>query len=633
MENLQGKLISAGFGITAKKIEMKRAILFLLAAAMLLEERANAEALRRAEIGLGDAMADFSLYDTKRRLRSCRDYEDAKALVLIFVSTECPLANLYLPTLKALHQSYEGRGVQFLLINSDAGDSFNRVAGHAWENEIPFPVLKDFDQSVGAALGAKRTPQAFVLDSGRALRYRGRIDDQYTVTHRRLAPASEELKNALDNLLAGEPIEEPETTPSGCLIDYSGNPYANAALNYAEHIAPIVDSRCLECHQRGRVGQISFSNYRQLKRFSKTIREVVLEERMPPWHADPRYGRFANNRSLSGKERLQLLAWIDQGCREGEPQSATAEKKIVDSTQWVIGEPDLVLSMPMEQKVPASGVVDYQYFTVDPGFAEEVWVQAAEAQPGNPEVVHHIIAYILSPGKEIFARDGETAILVGWAPGDMPSVHPPGTARRIPAGAKLRMELHYTPNGREAVDRSRIGIRFAKSPPKREVRTNIMWQRQLLVPSESSWHAETATYQFQNDARILSLMPHMHLRGVAAKYLLVQPDGSEEILLSVPYYDFNWQSIYRFQEPIVAAKGAKLTMTGVWDNSADNPNNPDPRREVPWGQQTWDEMLNGWMNFVYEKPNPPRELTAETHLQQSEEESSNNKSVLLGRQP
>ncbi len=576
--------------------------------AMPFGGQADSEGQKRG-IGLGEALADFSLYDTKRRLRSLRDDNGAQAFVLVFASTECPLANLYLPTLKTLHDAYAGRGVQFFLINSDAGDSFNRIAGHAWENAIPFPVLKDFDQSVAAALGAKRTPEVFVLDTGRTLRYRGRINDQYTVTHRRLAPGRADLKNALDDLLAGEPVRKPETTATGCLIDYSGNPYTDVSLSYAEDIAPIVASRCLECHRKGRVGQISFASYRQLKRFSETIREVVLEQRMPPWHADPHYGEFANDRSLSAEERLQLLAWIDQGCREGEARTAPAVAS-ADAAQWVIGEPDLVFSMPVEQEVPATGVVPYQYYTVDPGFAEDVWVQAAEARPGNAEVVHHIIAYITEPGKEVFDPDGETAILVGWAPGDMPSIHPPGIARRIPAGSKLRFELHYTPNGRAVTDRSCIGIRFAKAPPEREVRTNIMWQRELHVPRGASWHLETASYPFRDDAWILALMPHMHLRGAAAKYVLTHPDGREETLLTVPYYDFNWQSVYRFQEPIRAAKGAKLTVTGVWDNSADNPSNPDPGRDVPWGQQTWDEMLAGWMNFVYEKPDRPRGVTA-----------------------
>ncbi|MCS1408815.1 MAG: Thiol-disulfide oxidoreductase ResA [Verrucomicrobia subdivision 3 bacterium] len=586
---------------------MKKILLLLTTSIMLATPGYAGAKAQRLEIG--DQSADFSLYDTKRRLRSLSSYSDAKALALVFTSTECPLVKLYLPTLKTLNESFSNRGVQIVLVNSDPGDSFNRVAGHAWENELPFPVLKDFDQSLAKSLGATKTPEVFLLDGQRTLRYRGRIDDQYTVTHRRVAPRNHNLKTALNQVLAGKTVETAETMATGCTIDYSGNPYADTALSYTTDIAPIVASNCLECHQKGRVGQIAFNNYRQLRRFAKTIREVVSEQRMPPWHADPHYGEFANDRSLSDDERNKLLAWIDQGSPEGEP--ATSQTAANDAqSPWVIGQPDLVLQMPVEQQVPATGIVDYQYYTVDPGFTEDVWVQAAEARPGNMEVVHHIVAYIVAPGKRIFDRDGETAILVGWAPGDMPARYAPGIARRIPSGSKLRFEMHYTPNGEATVDRSSIGIIFAKKRPEREIHTNIMWQRELLIPVGAGWHADTATYQFRDDARILTLMPHMHLRGAAAKYILTHPDGRQQNLLTVPYYDFNWQSVYRFKEPILIPKGAKLTVTGVWDNSADNPNNPDPTREVPWGDQTWDEMLNGWVDFVYEKPDHPRDLAA-----------------------
>ena len=564
---------------------------------------------RGGTISLGESLDEFSLYDCQRRLRSWDDYADAKAVAFVFGSTSCPLANLYLPTLKSLHQEYQERGVGLIMINSDPGDSFNRVAGHAWEHELPFGVLKDFDQTLARRLGAKRTPEVFLFDETHRLVYKGRINDQYTVTHRRPKVGDHDLKVALDQVLAGQSVTRASTTATGCVIDYAENPYSKRALTYGKDIAPLMSRRCLECHQKGGVGQIAFTAYPQVKRFAETIREVVTEERMPPWHADPHYGDFLNNRSLSKDERNRLLAWIDAGCPEGDSNDAELATVAQDG-EWTIGTPDLVLAMPQEERVPASGVVDYQYYTVDRGFEEDVWVQSAEALPGNAEVVHHIIAYIVAPGKRVFDRDGETSILVGWAPGDMPSRYPEGVARRIPAGAKLRFELHYTPNGQETVDRSKIGIRFAKERPEREIHTNIMWQRELSIPPGARWHSRKATYRFRDDARILSLMPHMHLRGVAARYILRDPDGKEEMVLQVPSYDFNWQSIYRFEEPLLVRKGSRLTVTGVWDNSADNPNNPDPKRTVSWGEQTFDEMLNGWVDFVYERPDNPRTLAA-----------------------
>ncbi|MBT5707893.1 redoxin domain-containing protein [Verrucomicrobia bacterium] len=556
---------------------------------------------------LGGAMPEFSLYDTSRRLRVSQDYTDSKAIAIVLGSTECPLVNLYLPALKELNTELQAQGVTLLMVNADPGDSFNRVGGHKWENQLNFAVLKDFDQSFAKSLGATRTPEVFLFDSKRSLVYKGRINDQYTVTHRSPSPKNQELKEALDQLLAGKAVSNPSTTATGCLIDYAENEFASDELTYNHDIAPIVAAKCMECHQKGRVGQISFANYRQLKRFSKTIREVVTEQRMPPWHADPHYGEFMNNRSLSDEEQDKLIAWIDKGCPKGEGE-LVIQQTINPEIEWAIGTPDLIVSMPHEEKVPASGVVDYRYITVDPGFKEDVWIQAAEARPGNAEVVHHVIAYIISPGKKVFDREGETAILVGWAPGDMPAEYAPGIARRITAGSKLRFELHYTPNGQATVDRSSVAIRFAKTPPTREIHTNIMWQRELSIPAGASWHEEASTYEFRDDARILSLMPHMHIRGVAAKYILRLPDGKSEMLLSVPNFDFNWQSVYRFKDPISVPKGAKLTVTGVWDNSTDNPSNPDAGRTIPWGEQTFDEMLNGWVDFVYEKEDHPREI-------------------------
>ena len=589
---------------------MTRILLAAFALLLLTGSRWSLNAVEPLE--LGDSLSEFSLYDTKRRLRSWEDYSEAKAVAFVFTSTECPLVNLYLPTLKSLHADFFPKGVQLIAVNADPGDSFNRVGGHAWENELPFPVLKDFEQDFARRLGATRTPQVFLFNGQQALVYTGRIDDQYTVTHRRVSPKSHDLRNALEQVLSDQPIAKASTAATGCIIQYSENPFHGKNLVYNNDIANIVSAKCLECHQKGRVGQISFASYRQVKRFSKTIREVVREQRMPPWYADPHYGEFLNSRSISEEDRDRLVAWIDEGCQQGEPaaKSATLAEPKKASFEWSIGTPDLVVSMPVEESVPASGVVDYKYYTVDPGFKEDVWIQAAEARPGNAEVVHHVIAYIISPGKEVFDRDGETAILVGWAPGDMPAQYPEGIARRIPAGSKLRFELHYTPNGQATVDRSSVGIRFAVTPPAREIHTNIMWQRELRIPAGKSWHEESSTYEFRDAARILSLMPHMHLRGVAAKYLLELPNGKKEMLLSVPAYDFNWQSVYRFKEPISVPKGALLTVTGVWDNSPDNPSNPNADRVVPWGEQTFDEMLNGWVDFVYEKADNPEELAA-----------------------
>jgi peroxiredoxin/mono/diheme cytochrome c family protein len=553
---------------------------------------------------VGAVVPHLTLRDIHRRPRSLDGFKNAKAFVVVFLGTECPLANLYVPTLLELHGEYATKGVQFLAVNSNAQDAFARVAGHAQEREIPFPVLKDFDHRAADAFGATRTPEVFLLDAGRVIRYHGRIDDQYAVGVRRDKPTRRDLALALDELLAGKPIRVPRTELSGCIIGRAKEPRPAEPVTYSKHIAPLVQKRCQECHRPGEIGPFSLLSYDDAKGWAETIREVVREERMPPWYADPKYGKFANDRRLSPEERDLLLAWVKAGCPKGDEQDLPPPVKWVEG--WKIGKPDAVYRMPAEFKVPATGVLPYKRFTVDPGLKEDAWVQAAECRPGNRAVVHHVLVYIQAPGRPIYGLDGSAATLVGWAPGDMPARYAPGTAKRLPAGAKLVFEVHYTPNGTEQTDRSSVGVIFAPKPPERVVQVNILANMTLRIPAGAAAHREQLDFTFRDDALLLGFMPHMHLRGTSARYEATYPDGRTETLLSVPDYDFGWQSGYKFSEPLLMPKGTKLRWIGTWDNSADNPRNPDPKKDVRWGLQTWDEMHNGWMEFVWKKPEGER---------------------------
>jgi peroxiredoxin len=551
---------------------------------------------------IGAVVPNFSLKDIHRRSRSLDSFKDKKAIVVVFVGTECPLANLYYPTLVDLHRQYSDRGVQFIAVNANEQDRFTEVSAHAQERDIPFPVLKDFDHDVADAFGAKRTPEAFLLDEKHAIRYRGRIDDQYGIGYHRDAPTVTDLKNAIDELIAGKPVSKPVTESSGCVIARARKPRSKETLTYSKDVARIVQERCQRCHRAGEIGPMPFLTYEDVKQWAETIHEVVQEQRMPPWHPDPRFGKFSNDRRLSERETDTLLAWIEQGCVKGNDADLPATKEFTRG--WAIGEPDVVFEMPEEFAVPPTGVIPYKRFVVDPGLTEDAWFQAAEARPGNRAVVHHIIVYIQAPGQRIYLADGTASILSGWAPGDLPYVYPAGIAKRIPAGSKFVFEMHYTPNGTAQTDRSRVGIVFAKEPPRQVAETNILANIMFKIPAGEARHKGELKYTFRDDAQILGFMPHMHLRGLAARYEITYPDGRRETLLSVPDYDFNWQSVYRFTEPVRVPKGTLLTWTGIWDNSADNPRNPDSKRDVGWGEQTWDEMMNGWLDVVWDHAPP-----------------------------
>jgi hypothetical protein len=354
---------------------------------------------------------------------------------------------------------------------------------------------------------------------------------------------------------------------------------------------------------------MSLLTYDDAMAWSDTIREVIAERRMPPWHADPRYGKFSNDRSLSKEDRETLLAWIDRGTPSGDDKDLPPPRRFPEG--WTIGKPDLVVKMPREYAVPARAPRDgvpYQHFTVDPGFKEDRWIEKAEAKAGAASVVHHIVVFI-QPKGELFNPDAPGAVLCGTAPGDMPLRLPDGFAKKIPAGARLVFQMHYTPNGKPQKDQSSLGLIFAKKPPRHRVFTKPIYNGSFItrfdkIPARAENYRIEAEHVFERDAHVMHFMPHMHLRGKDFLYEAIYPDGKKEILLSVPHYNFGWQSAYRLAEPAAMPRGTKLHCVAHFDNSAKNPNNPDPDKTVHWGDQTWEEMMIGWIDYYNDRENP-----------------------------
>jgi hypothetical protein len=351
----------------------------------------------------------------------------------------------------------------------------------------------------------------------------------------------------------------------------------------------------------------SLLSYDDAARRAATIREVTGQRRMPPWQADPRYGHWAKDRRMTQEEIDTLAAWVDSGMARGDDKDLP--KPVVWPKGWLHGEPDLVINMPDEVDVPASGVVPYKNFIIDSGFTEDKWVTMAEGRPGTPAAVHHIVVYIMKETQRgPISQDGSLAILVGWAPGDLGMVCPPDTALRVPKGARLRFEMHYTPNGTACKDRSSVGLTFAKKPPRYEMMLNEFANMAFEVPANDGHYKAEASFRLRADARIISFTPHMHWRGKDYRYEVIYPDGKRETLLSVPRWDFNWQNMYRYQEPLKLPKGAKLHAVAHWDNSSLNPLNPDPGQRVRFGLQSWEEMMVGFVAYVWERPETAAEL-------------------------
>jgi len=392
-----------------------------------------------------------------------------------------------------------------------------------------------------------------------------------------------------------------------------------AAPTFTKDVAPIFYKNCAECHRPGEVAPMSLLTYKDARPWTKSIREKINARTMPPWLADSHYGKFSNDRRLSDSDISTITAWIDGGAKEGNIKDLPKAPEFPDG--WSIGKPDQIFSMPVEYDVPADGVVEYQHFVVPTNFTEDKWVTAAEIKASNRAVVHHVIVFLYDPktgpgmpsglrgdlGKlPPFPRDPKEAgvrqklgsLLMGSAPGEQAMILPAGHARLVKAGMELIFQVHYTPNGKASKDRTRIGLKYTTTPPQFEDRVvGLMNGRFTIPPNDDNYKVESVG-TFTEDATITSLFPHMHLRGKSFEYRLVTPDGKSQTLLAVPKYDFSWQSGYQFATPVAAPKGSKMECVAYFDNSKGNKFNPDPSKEVKWGDQTWEEMMIGWTTYA-----------------------------------
>jgi len=544
---------------------------------------------------VGRKIDDFELRDYRGTPHKLGDFAQSKLVVVAFLGCECPLARLYGSRLGKLAGEFESQGVAFLGINSNRQDSITELAAYARQQEIDFSLLKDPGNVVANQFGAVRTPQVFVLDQDRVVRYSGRIDDQYLVGVQRPQPTRRDLALALEDLLAGNPAQVAETPVAGCIIGRTSLGEPHGDITYSNQIARLFQRRCIECHREGEIAPFPMTNYEEVVGWAETIREVVDDGRMPPWFANPEYGKFANDARLSEDEKQLVRDWLDGGCPEGDSTQLPEPQQY--TLGWQIPEPDQVIYIQDEPVVvQAEGVVKYQYFQVDPGFTEDKWIQAAEARPDNRSVVHHIVAFFVAPGEK--ARGGRGA-MIGYAPGMPPNKFPPGAALLVPAGSKVVFQMHYTPNGKEQKDRSFIGLKFADaSQVKYRMGGGMVPNSFFEIPPGADNHEVRSTHHFTSDARLLTLTPHMHLRGKSFRYEAEYPDGKREILLDIPRYDFNWQLRYTLLEPKLLPKGTRLICTAHFDNSEKNLANPDPTKPVRWGDQTWEEMMIGYYSTL-----------------------------------
>jgi len=546
---------------------------------------------------LGRKAENFTLNDFYGKSHSLADFKDKKVVVLAFLGTECPLARQYGERLAELNHKCADKGVQFLGVNANRQDAITEIASYARIYHVEFPILKDLNNKLADQLGASRTPEIFVLDQDRAVCYHGRIDNQYGTGYAKKTASEPYLKTAIEELLAGKPVAQAETGVVGCFIGRVRAADATAKVTYSNQVSRILNKRCVSCHREGEVAPFAMTSYAEVSGWADAIAEVVQQRRMPPWLADPKYGHFANDRSMPEDEKQVLYQWASAGAPEGDPKELPVPPKFVDG--WALPKnPDAVFyNMKGEFAVPATGVVEYKYFAVDPGFKEDKWIKAIEARPGDRGVVHHIIVFSQPKGTR---DEGRRQFLVGYAPGAVPMVLPRGFAKMVPAGSELLFQMHFTPNGKPGKDRSRVAIVFAD--PKEVthlVRTVEAINTGFEIPAGAdNYKVEATSFAFPFDAELIQLFPHMHFRGKQFDYEARYPDGKREMLLDVPNYQFAWQLTYELASFKHLPKGTVIHCTAHFDNSENNPNNPDPKSIVRWGDQTWEEMMIGFYDIA-----------------------------------
>jgi len=555
-------------------------------------------AMMAISVELEQEVENFRLLDHQGNSHELFYYDDKKAIVFLVQGNGCPIVRNAAPRFEEIRELYSKNGIEFFMINSNLQDNKLSIKEEAEEFGYKSDILIDETQLIGSSINYERTGEVFVVDpKSWKIIYSGALDDRLTYENQKEFATKHFLEDALLNVLNNEPVELPKTKSLGCLINFQNK--KEELVSYSEEVAPILIENCVSCHRKGGVGPWAMTEYEMIKGFSFMIKEVVLTKRMPPWHADPGIGHFSNDRSLDVEETKTLIKWIDSGSPRGEGVDPLKEVKISNST-WAneesMGPPDYIIDIPVTT-IPSTGVVDYKYHYVPNSVGKDVWVKATEIVPGDRPVLHHVItsfgeAETRGPRKGKLKWRGRKG-LRGYAPGINSNPFPDNSGIFLPANSTFEFQMHYTPVGRETIDSSKMGIWVAKEKPEHEIFSMVMVNPQIRIPAGAREHKESASRAINQDALLYSVLPHAHYRGKKMIITAYYPDGNTEVLLSVPNYDFNWQTSYDFNEPKFLPAGTTLIQHQWWDNSSQNKANPDHTKEVTWGDQSFEEMLFG----------------------------------------
>jgi hypothetical protein len=534
--------------------------------------------------------------------------------VLVFYSSECPISNAYSPTLDLLKAAFPAERVKWVGVCVDPDLSDADVKAHARDFNLKFSIVRDRHGALARKLGATMTPEAFVVDPQGHVRYHGRIDDQFAKRgFRKANPSGNELSDALTALLKGAEVKEAHIAAVGCPIPEFKT--AADAPTYCKDVARILEQNCKECHRKGQVGPFALDNYEQARKRADDIAAVAEDRLMPPWKAAPNVGlKFKHDRSLSTREITTLAAWAEAGAPQGDPSLLPPPRTF--PLDWTLkGGPDLILDLGADFQVPAAGGDIYRCFVVPTNLSKDMYISGIEYQPGNRAVVHHVLAYVdtegqarkkdadeAGPGYSCFSGPGIEihGDLGGWAPGNQPTELEDGIGRFLPKNADVVIQVHYHPDGKPEVDRTRIGLRFSRTPIRQVLHWNAALNTEMKLPFGESNTEIQASWTVPIDLVAHVVVPHMHLLGKDMLMSIAFPDGRTQDLIKIDGWEFSWQYSYYFEKPLDLPKGSVLKVVAHYDNSADNPRRPKemPPKEIRWGEATIDEMCIGFIGVT-----------------------------------
>lgn len=529
---------------------------------------------------------DFVLPDQHYLARQLYRMSDAPAVVIITHAAGDATIRKDAPAYMALKAAYAPRGVEFMMVNSKLGDTREKVIPEAKAAGIEMPILFDYNQLIGEGLGVTRAAEVFVINPKTwTVAYRGPVDG---------------AKAALEGVIAGEKGGTVVRTAMGGAIPFPERGRAHEKISYAKTIAPIIEKKCATCHQPGGIGPMALNSYEQVKGFSPMIREVIRTHRMPPYLADPTVGAFADDDRLSADQIKTLVHWVEAGAPRGKGEDPLAKIKF-QAPDWPLGKPDVIVEIP-EIKIPATGVMDYTRPVVPSVLTEGRWMKATTFRVTDRQVVHHILTGVVEGEQKHGATASESqwgASLGGYGPGRGSNISPKDTGTWVPPSGGIAFQNHYTPYGRETVEKTQMGLYFYPKgqEPKYVLRTFGIFDFSLVIPPGAEWHQESAYIDVPKEMVLYGLTPHAHHRGGSVQVSVIYPNGKEQRLLSLPRYEFEWQYEYFLKEPLKIPAGSKVVTRWTFDNSKRNPSNPDPKVEVRWGEQSSEEMLALYLHY------------------------------------